>query len=301
MPSSENRLGVTRWALTNSGSPPAVSVKVRSPTSAKPSNERLCLRHSRKCHAATGRAGPKLAHLGTTSCTATNRSASGQESGRSNTPLKTVKMAVLAPMPRASVRIATTAKPGLRINVRSAYRMSNHILLKTAQLEKRSQSCVTIREDTKPDASPDPEGKPFGTNLRAGRPAAADPGNGAAGARRDRDLHSSQKRRLNQQFQTGRPGGGRGHRAGSGESADGDRRRCGGSRDGRRSRAALRGRRVRDAAAPIHRTRGRGRPACDHGARRERGQRPGNSGRSGPDQRDFARGNRRWPVGRRAE
>src|ERR1035438_7807727 len=28
-------------------------------------------------------------------------------------------------------------------------------------------SCVTIRGDTKPDASSDPEGKPFGTNLRA--------------------------------------------------------------------------------------------------------------------------------------
>src|ERR1017187_3844716 len=158
-------------------------------------------------------------------------------------------MAVLAPMPRASVRIATTAKPGLRISVRSAYRMSNHILLKTAQLEKGSQSCVTIREDTKPDASPDPEGKPFGTNLRAGGAAAAGPGRGAAGPRRDRDLHSSPNRRLNPKFQTGRPGGGRGHRAGSGEWADGDRRRCGGSRDGRRSRAALRSQRARGAAA----------------------------------------------------
>ena len=73
MPSSGKRLGETRWAVTNSGSPPEVSVKPSVPTSARPSKERLWLRHSRKCHAATGSAGPKRAHWGTTSCTATSR------------------------------------------------------------------------------------------------------------------------------------------------------------------------------------------------------------------------------------
>ncbi len=38
--------------------------------------------------------------------------------------LMTLKMAALAPMPIASVRIATKAKPGLRRSVRQPYRKS---------------------------------------------------------------------------------------------------------------------------------------------------------------------------------
>jgi hypothetical protein len=41
-------------------------------------------------------------------------------SGRSSTPLTTVKIVVVAPMPSPSVRIATAAKPGLRRSVRQA-------------------------------------------------------------------------------------------------------------------------------------------------------------------------------------
>ena len=37
----------------------------------------------------------------------------GRRSGRSSTPLTTLKMALLAPMPSASVRMATTVKPGV--------------------------------------------------------------------------------------------------------------------------------------------------------------------------------------------
>jgi len=45
--------------------------------------------------------------------TATIRSASGKGSDLSNTALTTLKMAVLAPMPRARTAIVTAANPGL--------------------------------------------------------------------------------------------------------------------------------------------------------------------------------------------
>jgi len=50
----------------------------------------------------------------------TSCAASGYGSGWSSTTSTVVKIAVLAPMPTASVRIAVTAKPGLLVRVRSA-------------------------------------------------------------------------------------------------------------------------------------------------------------------------------------
>src|SRR5215211_1106390 len=50
------------------------------------------------------------------------RSASGYGSGRRRTALTMLKMAVFAPIPRASVTIATAAKPGFLRNCRSASR-----------------------------------------------------------------------------------------------------------------------------------------------------------------------------------
>ena len=47
--------------------------------------------------------------------TTTMRSGASNGSGRSTTALTTLKMAVVAPMPSASVRIAVAAKPGCRI------------------------------------------------------------------------------------------------------------------------------------------------------------------------------------------
>src|SRR5580698_8235455 len=54
-------------------------------------------------------------------CSETMRSGSGYESGWSRTALTTEKMAVLAPMPRASVRMATSEKPGLLRRLRRPY------------------------------------------------------------------------------------------------------------------------------------------------------------------------------------
>src|SRR5262245_51707987 len=54
----------------------------------------------------------------------TMRSASGYGSGRSSTPLITLKIAVLAPMPRPSVRMNARANPGMRGRLLRAMRMS---------------------------------------------------------------------------------------------------------------------------------------------------------------------------------
>jgi len=52
------------------------------------------------------------------------RSASGYGSGRSKTALTMLKIAVFAPMPSASVKIAITLKPGCFRSMRKAYRIS---------------------------------------------------------------------------------------------------------------------------------------------------------------------------------
>jgi hypothetical protein len=57
------------------------------------------------------------------------RSASGYGSGRSKTALTMLKIAVFAPMPSASVKIAITLKPGCFRSMRKAYRISCFISL----------------------------------------------------------------------------------------------------------------------------------------------------------------------------
>src|SRR5258707_15846027 len=54
----------------------------------------------------------------------TRRSGSGNGKGRSKTAFTTVKIAVFAPMPRASERTATPVKTGDRANIRRAKRRS---------------------------------------------------------------------------------------------------------------------------------------------------------------------------------
>jgi hypothetical protein len=61
---------------------------------------------------------PKMQTLVQDARYGTRRSGSGNGSGLSSVSLMTLKMVVLAPMPRASVRIATIVKPGLRFRFR---------------------------------------------------------------------------------------------------------------------------------------------------------------------------------------
>src|ERR1700733_6847177 len=56
--------------------------------------------------------------------TRTSCSGCGKGKGRSRTAYTTLKVATLAPIPRARVSTATIVKPGLFANIRSAYRIS---------------------------------------------------------------------------------------------------------------------------------------------------------------------------------
>jgi hypothetical protein len=58
--------------------------------------------------------------------TITRRSGSSHGNGRSRTAWAALKIAVLAPMPRASVATATAVKPGARRSCRRPYRTSDH-------------------------------------------------------------------------------------------------------------------------------------------------------------------------------
>src|SRR5437868_4955039 len=57
----------------------------------------------------------------------TRRSDSGKGSDRSSTLFTTLKTAVFTPMPRPRASSAATVKPGLRPNVRMAYRASRQL------------------------------------------------------------------------------------------------------------------------------------------------------------------------------
>ncbi len=70
----------------------------------------FCCRQSRKVAGAT----EKRPYCGTISWTRTSEPGFGYGNGRSSTPLTTVKIALLAPMPSDKVRIATMVKPGVR-------------------------------------------------------------------------------------------------------------------------------------------------------------------------------------------
>ena len=69
---------------------------------------------------------------GSRSTIRTSRSLSGYGSGRSSTALTTLKTAVVAPMPSASVMTAAAAKPGLRTRPRAAYETSR----RTSSIQK---------------------------------------------------------------------------------------------------------------------------------------------------------------------
>jgi hypothetical protein len=79
--------------------------------------EKLCrfAFQSRKLGHATDMGPPRVL----TSLTHTISSGSSKGSGCSRTPFTTEKIAVFAPIPSASVRIATSANVGLRASVRT--------------------------------------------------------------------------------------------------------------------------------------------------------------------------------------
>src|ERR1700722_13269866 len=81
---------------------------------------------------------------GLRSTTRTTREGSRKASGRRRTPLTTVKIAVFAPMPRASVRTATAAKPGFLISIRTPYFKSCRIVFIQFSLCNTRTSCNVL-------------------------------------------------------------------------------------------------------------------------------------------------------------
>ena len=98
-------------------SAPLLPAKLAEPLCAATicSNDVLCTRQSKKVAGAT----EKRPYCGTTSLTRTSASGSGNGSGRSSTPLITLNIALVAPMPSARVRMATTANAGLLVSWRT--------------------------------------------------------------------------------------------------------------------------------------------------------------------------------------
>ena len=110
----------TRDTRMSVGSPRPVSVIGPPVVAATDVNEELWLFQSRKFIADTTLLPPP----GGFSQSRRIRSGSGYGSGFRRTPSTKLKMALLAPMPSASVRMATTAKPGAFKRPRMPYRTS---------------------------------------------------------------------------------------------------------------------------------------------------------------------------------
>src|SRR4030095_4169588 len=116
------KVAVTLRPGMTSASPFDVQVNPALVVAASDSNARDCERQSRKlgCDAANVDQ-PRSTLL---SQTRTRRSGSVNGSGRSITALTTLKMAVVAPTPNASVRAPMAVKPGLLLSAPAAYRRS---------------------------------------------------------------------------------------------------------------------------------------------------------------------------------
>src|SRR5467141_2330642 len=72
----------------------------------------------------------------------TSRSATGNGNGRNKTPFTTLKMAVFAPMPSASVSTATAVKPGFFSN----WRKANLRSFMAQRLHRIDSRCTTRRQ-----------------------------------------------------------------------------------------------------------------------------------------------------------
>src|SRR5689334_1805279 len=100
---------------------------------------------------------PLRSAFGGRSRTLTIRSAFSYGRGLSRTPSTKLKIAVLAPIPNASVSRATIAKPGLRASIRALYRKScrsgainvsnKQIATETGASLKKGQCIDTVGSD----------------------------------------------------------------------------------------------------------------------------------------------------------
>ena len=115
-PSVRKKLAATRIPLMRSASPLTIRVGAHERISVIWSKLWLRSRQSRNVVKPTFPATP----VGPRSPMSTSRSGSAYGSGRSSTAFRTLKIAVLAPIPSASVSSATAVKPGARSSRRAA-------------------------------------------------------------------------------------------------------------------------------------------------------------------------------------
>src|SRR5881394_3695611 len=97
--------------------------------------------------------------------TNTNRSGSWNGGGRRTTALITLKIAVLAPMPRASVSTATAVKPGFFSN----WRKANLRSFITQRLHWIDTRCPQGRDQTRRQSNADEHQHDAGEGQRIGR------------------------------------------------------------------------------------------------------------------------------------
>ncbi len=112
-PMTVKKFAVTRSARTSTGGPSPVRLARASSQPARSAKVRLSSRQS--CRDVSEKREPEVRR------SIIRRSDSGKLSGRSNTESTMVKMAVLPPIPNATVAITTAAKTGVCRNRRSAY------------------------------------------------------------------------------------------------------------------------------------------------------------------------------------
>ena len=118
-PSSRNRLGLTAGAVHALGRGSAGEVEAAPCRTRRSRRTRGCARGSRRIRRPTPRSRSARAGADRPRRARGDRRR-GTGSGRRMTASTTLKMAVLAPMPSASVRMTTAAKPGDLPSVRSA-------------------------------------------------------------------------------------------------------------------------------------------------------------------------------------
>ncbi len=148
MPSMSKSPSLTLAPRTSRGSPAPSSVKTPVAYASTASKVRLPSRTVMKSGAESAVYAVPSGYSVLTTC---RRSASRYGSGSRRTPCTTLKMALVAPMPSASVSTATAVKPGARRRVRSAYATSCRIsmvysALARVLLRRSSMSTHSRRE-----------------------------------------------------------------------------------------------------------------------------------------------------------
>src|SRR5262249_52625124 len=116
--SVRKKFAVTARPITRTGSPSPEMTPPIGSRAARFEKTLCCARQSRKFGKETDLCGDSLE----VSAIAKSCSGCGNGSAFKSTPLTTLKMAVFAPIPRASVKIATTENTGFLINWRKAKR-----------------------------------------------------------------------------------------------------------------------------------------------------------------------------------